>query len=155
MVKRFSFWEEMKRMQEEMDRLFDNFFSFRNKNLLESSSNELVNYKEPSADIWETDKNVMVEVEIPGVDKKDIQVKIDESGIDIKAEKKSEIKQEDKKKGMYRFERSYGGFYRHFSLPSNVNVDDAKAEYKDGLLKIEIPRLKIKEDKKKKLLEIK
>ncbi len=158
---RYTIFDEMRRMQEQMDTMFENFFANdpfmdRNHLLLEGPSTgkkgELVtsSYKQPLSDIYETDKEVIAEVEIPGVDKKDIQVNVDQNGIDIKAE----TKHEDKKKGMYRFERNYSGFYRHFSLPSNVNADKANAEYKDGVLKIIIPKLKIEESKRK-LIDVK
>ena len=91
---------------------------------------------------------------MPGVDKKDIKVNVTKDSIEIKAEKKKEVKEEDKKKGMFRHERSFAGFYRSFALPNNVDADKANAEYKDGVLKITVPKLKI-EEKKKKLLEIK
>ena len=66
---------------------------------------------------------------------------------------KNEVKEEDKKKGMFRLERSFAGFYRSFALPNNVDSDKANAEYKDGVLKITVPKLKV-EEKKKKLLEV-
>ncbi|MEM4260148.1 MAG: Hsp20/alpha crystallin family protein [Candidatus Woesearchaeota archaeon] len=165
MRERYTMWDEIRRMQEQMDTLFNNFFSNdpfmeRNRQLLEYSGagkkGELVtsNYKQPLSDIYETDKEIIVEVEMPGVDKKDIQVFVNNDGIDIKAETKTETKEEDKKRGMYRFERNYSGFYRHFSLPNNADANKANAEYKNGILKINIPKLKIGEQKKK-LIDVK
>jgi len=158
-----SIWDEMRRMQDNMDTLFSNFFSTEpligNEFLLEDGfgkKGDLVssNYKAPISDLYETDKEVVAELDMPGVDKKDIKVNVTNDSIEIKAEKKNELKQEDKKKGMFRLERSFAGFYRSFALPNNVDADKANAEYKDGVLKITVPKLKI-EEKKKKLLEIK
>lgn len=161
MRRRYGIWDEMRRMQEQMDSLFSNFFStepFESDFLLEDKSRgkDLVasNYKAPASDIYETDKEVVAEIDMPGVDKGDIKVNVTEDGIELKAEKKHEVKDEDKKKGMYRFERSYTGFYRNYGLPANVDANKAEAEFKNGVLKIKVPKLKV-EEKKKKLLEIK
>lgn len=165
MKERYTIFDEMRRMQQQMDALFENFFETdpfiaRTHNLLEgpstSKKGELItsSYKQPVSDIYETDKEVIAEIEMPGVDKKDIQVHVDQKGIDIRAETKAEVKHEDKKKGMYRFERNYSGFYRHFSLPNNANAEKANAEYKEGILKITVPKLNIEEHKKK-LIDVK
>lgn len=152
-------WDEMQRMQEQMDSIFENFFRGDpflgyQYSLEEPNSNKqltMSNYKQPLSDIYETDKNIVAEVEMPGVNKKDIKVNVSDQGIDIRAETHAETKKEDKKKGIYRFERNYSGFYRHFNLPNNVNLDKTNAEYKDGILKITVPKLKIEEQKKKML----
>lgn len=162
MKERYTIWDEMRRMQHQMDAMFENFFErggFASRNYLlpiTTNKGELATsaYREPISDIYETEKEVIAEIEVPGVEKKDIQVNVDNTGIDVRAESKSESKQEDKKKGMYSFERNYSGFYRHFSLPSNVNTEKATAEYKDGVLKVVVPKLKIEEPKRK-LLEVK
>ena len=160
---RTSLWDEMRQMQEQMDALFNTFFS-RNPffsgdlNLLEGPKHdrEIItsNYKQPLADIYETEKEVVVDIELPGMKKKDIKVHVTDEGIEVKAEAKNEIKHEDKKKGVYRFERNYSGFCRHISLPSNTDAKKARAEYKDGLLKITVPKTKL-EEQKKKLIEVK
>lgn len=112
------------------------------------------NYRLPVSDIYETDKEIVAEIDLPGVDKKDIKVNVTEGSIEVKAEKKKETKQEGKKKGMFRLERSFAGFYRRFPLPNNVDADKANAEYREGVLKVTVPKLQI-EDKKRKQLEIK
>lgn len=150
-------WDQMRRMQEEMDSVFNNFFRsdpFRSKNLLsgpETKDLALGSFAEPTADIYETDKEVVAEIDVPGVDKKDIEVSVTDDGVEVKAERKDEAKTEEK--GIHRYERSYSGFYRRFSLPGNVDADKAKAEYKNGVLKITVPKTEI-EEKKKKLLPI-
>lgn len=159
MRKNYSILDEMRRMQEHMDLMFGNFFDrdpFFGHNLLENKPRNLIesNYKQPVCDLYENKKELIVEVEIPGVDKKDIKVHVSNDGIEIKAENKIETKNEDKKKGMYNFERNYTGFYRRFSLPNNVNSEKAHAEYKNGILKITVPKLKIEESKKK-LIDVK
>lgn len=171
MRERYTIWDEIRRMQQQMDYIFENFFTsdpfidrmdklYRSNFLLDGpqkqGKGEIVTsqYRQPISDIYETDKEIIVEMEMPGVDKKDIQVSIDQNGIEIKAESKTEIKKEDNKKGMFRFERNYSGFYRHFALPDNVDTNKANAEYKEGILKIVVPKLKI-EQQKKKLIDVK
>jgi len=159
----YSVWDEMRRMQEQMDSLFGSFFgrdSFFDQSplLVEgpvASDKSLVSsaYRQPVSDIYETEKEIIAEVELPGMDKKDIKVNITKDGIDIKAELKSENKYADKKSGLYRFERKYSGFSRYFALPTDVDADKAVAKYENGVLKITVPKLAI-EHQKKKLLEI-
>lgn len=161
-------------MQQQLDSMFENFFTndpfiermdvinkIGGSNFLlegpqKQGKGEIITsqYRQPISDIYETDKEIIAEIEMPGVDKKNIQVHVDQNGIDVKAETKTELKHEDKKKGMYRFERNYSGFYRHFSLPSNVDTEKANAEYKEGILKIVVPKIKI-EQQKKKLIDVK
>ena len=160
----WTIWDEMKRIQGEMDRMFNRFFTatepfgFASTPMLPSSSiTDIVrsNYRQPLSDIWETDKEIIVTVELPGVDKKDIQVNLTSDGLEIRVEKKDEYKEEDKKRGMYRLERSYSGFYRHFTLPKNiVDTEKIKATYKNGVLELRIPKRKV-EEKKVKRIEVK
>jgi len=92
----------------------------------------------PSIDIYEEGDEVVVKAELPGMKKEDLEVQLTDDSITISGEKKKEEKVE--RKGYYRHERSYGSFARSFSLPSEVNTDDAKAEFKDGVLEIRVPK---------------
>ena len=142
--------------------LFRNFFAeepfWSNKPLFPplSPSKELalMNYIEPLSDIIETDKEIKAKMEIPGVKKEDIKINATEDGVEVKCEKSGEIEEEDKKKGRYRLERTYSGFYRFFSLPENANVDKIEADYRDGILELLIPKTK-KESKKEKEIKVK
>ncbi|MDD3263782.1 MAG: Hsp20/alpha crystallin family protein [Candidatus Nanoarchaeia archaeon] len=164
-MNRYTIWDEIQKMQEQMDMMFDHFFekdpwNFGNKNLLSDFKNnkngELIesNYKKPISDIYETENEFIIEVEIPGIEKKDIKIDLNNNSIDIKAESKNEYKTKENKKGFCKIERNYTGFYRHFSLPENIDIDKSSAEYKEGLLKITIPKTLL-ETTKRKLLEIK
>src|SRR5213592_5260735 len=92
----------------------------------------------PQVDVTETDKEVKVCAEIPGVDAKDIDVSVENGTLTIKGEKKYE--QEEKEKGQYRMERSYGSFERAIELPAEVDESKAKAEFKKGVLRLTLPK---------------
>ena len=103
----------------------------------------------PSIDIYEEGDDVVVKAELPGMKKEDLEVHVTDDSITVSGEKKKEEKVE--RKGYYRHERSYGSFARSFSLPSEVRTDDAKAEFKDGVLEIRIPKTEEAKKRVKKL----
>ena len=125
-------FEEMKKFRKDMDKVFNDFGKI--------SLPKGLKLREPLVDVVDKKNKIVVTAEIPGVDKKDVKVKIEESRIEIKAEKKKEIKV--KKKDFFRQERSYSGFYKMISLPSRVNPKKAKKTFKNGLLKIELLKKK-------------
>lgn len=92
----------------------------------------------PSVDISETADSYEVRAELPGVPQDDIQVSVKENHLTIKGEKRQE--QVDDGKNYRRVERTYGTFQRAFTLPPTVNAEDIKAEFKDGVLTLEIPK---------------
>lgn len=92
----------------------------------------------PSVDIFEDKENVFVKAEIPGVKKEELEVNVTEDSVVLSGEKKKEEKVEEK--DYYRYERSYGSFHRTLPLPTEVQSDKAKAQFKDGVLKITIPK---------------
>jgi HSP20 family protein len=92
----------------------------------------------PPVDIYETDNDIVVKAELPGVDPKDVEVKVEDNTLYLKGERKFE--KEVKNENYHRVERSYGSFARSFSLPNSINTDKVKAEYKDGLLTLTLPK---------------
>ncbi|MEM4158961.1 MAG: Hsp20/alpha crystallin family protein, partial [Candidatus Anstonellaceae archaeon] len=108
-----------------------------------------VRYLKAFTDVYETDKDLVAQFDIPGVNKNDIDIKITENNLTVKVEKKAQ--KEEKGKDFYFLERNYAGFYRCIGLPPYLKTDQAKAEYKDGVLTITIP----KDEKKIKEKEIK
>ena len=133
-------FEDMKHLQKEMEHTFRDFF----KKPVSIGKKELV--REPLADITETKNEVIAKIELPGVEKKDINLKITENMLAVKAEKKTE--KEEKQKKFYRCERSYQSFQRAFSLPARVNPAKAMSELKNGILKVIIPKAKPAIEKK-------
>jgi len=94
----------------------------------------------PRVDVYETDKEVVAEFELPGVDPKDIDVEVRNDMVRVEA--KTEEKKEEKKKGYYRKELSRGYYKRVVPLPVNVQEDKAEASYENGVLKVIIPKVK-------------
>ena len=102
----------------------------------------------PVVDIDETKDGFVVKVELPGVDKDDVSVNIENGVLTIRGEKKVEI--EDKKR--HRVECSYGSFIRSFTLPQSVKAEEIEAEYKNGILNLTIPK---SEEAKPKQIDVK
>lgn len=103
----------------------------------------------PLVNIQESKDGYHVEAEIPGVDKKDVEVNIKDDYLVIKGEKKSF---NEEKKGQYhRIERSHGSFYRTIALPSDIDKEKINAELKDGILKIDIVKSHTKAEAEKKI----
>lgn len=100
----------------------------------------------PEVDIKETEKDVTLNVDLPGMKLEEIDVSVDEGQLVIKGERKLEKKEEEK--DYIRIERSYGSFYRSFNIGVPVLEDQIKASYKDGVLEIVLPKAEAKKPKK-------
>src|SRR6266567_90639 len=94
--------------------------------------------RDPFGYLRNQDKEIKVSAEIPGVEPKDIDVSVEDGILTIKGEKKYE--REEKEKGQYRMERSYGSFERTIELPAEVDESKAKAEFKKGVLRLTLPK---------------
>jgi len=92
----------------------------------------------PAVDLYEKDDYFVIKAELPGVDKKDIAIDLKDRVLTLSGERSYE--NEVKEDSYYRRERSYGKFQRAFTLPADVDSDKIKAEFKDGLLQIEVPK---------------
>lgn len=103
----------------------------------------------PPVNIYETENDIVLKAELPGVDPKDVEIRIEDNTLYLKGERKFE--QEVKEQNYHRVERSYGSFARSFSLPNSIMADKVKAEYKDGLLRLTMPK---REEAKPKTIKI-
>ncbi|MGO8822173.1 MAG: Hsp20/alpha crystallin family protein [Desulfomonilaceae bacterium] len=92
----------------------------------------------PALDISETDEDIIVKVELPGVDPKGIEVNLAGTTLTVKGEKKEE--REENTESMHRIERSYGSFLRSITLPCEVNEEKTEATFKDGVLNLKLPK---------------
>ncbi len=128
---------EMERIRREFDRLLEEL-------LPREEAGERI--FAPTVDVYETDKEVVVKVELPGVKKEDIEVSIRDNALHIRGEKKEE--KEEKTETYHRLERVYGRFERVVPLPTEVKVDTAKAEFKDGVLEIRIAKAESAKERK-------
>ena len=128
-------------LHQEMDKLFENTFRgfgfspFRSELFKPLTTSGLL---KPQVDIGANDKEYTITVEVPGVSEKDVQVEVANNIMTIKGEKKQE--KEEKDKDFYRIERSYGSFQRVLSLPDDADQADIKATFKNGILKVKMPR---------------
>ena len=100
-------------------------------------------------DVYEDKENLIVKADLPGLKQEEIDVKVEDDILTIKGEKRQEAQK--KEKDYYRFERAYGSFYRLVALPKYVDASKTKANYKDGVLELVIPKT---EEAKKKQLKI-
>ena len=120
----------MRRFSEEMDRLFGDFgFGTFGIDRFDSWS--------PQVEVFERNNQLVVRTDLPGMTKEDISVDITDDSLVIRGERRSE--REEDEPGYYRSERSYGTFYRQIPLPRGVNVENATAEFRNGVLEISMP----------------
>lgn len=92
----------------------------------------------PAVDIAETDEALSLYAELPGLTKEDVEITLEDNVLAIKGERKFE--REETKENFHRIERAYGTFHRSFHLPSNVRSDQVEASFRDGVLRIDIPK---------------
>lgn len=122
--------------------LFDGFFEDWNLPTIFGDGKEWV----PAFDITENEKEYVVTAEIPGIDPKDLEVTLTEGILTVKGEKKHE--EEKKEENYHRVERRYGSFSRSFRIPGKMMDDKVDANYKDGILKLTLPKAEPSEAKK-------
>ena len=126
-------FRDMVTLREKMNRMFEDVFSGR------PEDRELqAGTWTPSVDIFETENELVLTAEIPGIDEKDVEIKVEDNTLSIKGERKFE--KETKEENFHRIERSYGSFYRAFTLPSSVDSERIQAEQENGVLKISMPK---------------
>lgn len=129
-------WEPMR----DLENMFDRYT--RSMGLPASGVQELMTTADwtPRVDISETDNAFSIQAEIPGIRKEDVKVNLEEGVLSIQGERKEE--KEEKGKRFHRIERSYGSFYRSFTLPENIDKAKIKATFHDGMLQLQIPKTK-------------
>jgi len=117
-----------------VSRLFENFFGD------ELFPSEDVSNRAwmPAVNIRETEAAFLIEAELPGLTKKDVEITLENNLLKLSGERRFE--KDTKEENYHRVERSYGSFLRTFSLPSQVDSDGVKATFKDGVLTVEVPK---------------
>ena len=125
-------------MRAEMERLFDSYLGHGLGRLPGLSREGWGGFTSPSTDLKETDKEFLVEAELPGMDENDVSVTLTNGVLTIRGEKKSE--REEKKENYRLMERSYGSFHRSFQLGDAVDPDNVKASFEKGVLRVALPK---------------
>mgnify|MGYP005848644925 CR=1 FL=1 len=130
-------FEEMRRMQYNMSRMFNEMPELFESSEMLSPTAETAQV--PYVDVLDRDKEIVVTADLPGVDKKDIQINVRNNVLEISAEKKME--KESKEEGYLRRERGYNRFYRAIRLPTGVDESQARANFNNGVLEITLPKI--------------
>ncbi len=126
---------ELKKLNDSINQLFDeNYLTESEK----GSGLSLTSWS-PSTDIYETKDEYVFKIEVPGMNKDDVKVEFTEDTLTIKGERKED--KEIKKENYHRIERFFGSFQRSFTLPKNIDEKKIKAELKDGILELRVPKV--------------
>ena len=130
-ITRFDRFRGLDTLQGQLNRLFG-------ANLPVRSDNSAMTAWAPAVDIYETENELVLKADLPDMNEKDLDVRVENNMLTITGERKFEekVKEED----YLRVERTYGSFSRSFGLPNTVNTEAIKAEYKNGVLRVELPK---------------
>lgn len=139
-------FRDLTTLRQRMDKLFDDFFTEK-----EEGKEMISGTWSPNVDIHEIENALVLTAEIPGIEEKDIEISIGGNTLTLKGQREAE--KETKKEDFHRIERSYGSFYRSFTLPNYVDQDKIKAEHDKGLLRITMPKKPELKPKKVKILK--
>lgn len=152
-------WQPFESLRQEIDRLFDDFgrgfWRPFGRSLLAAEPlfrRELTLPTMPAVDVVENEKAYELTAELPGMDEKNIEVKVVNGNLTIKGEKQEE--KEEKKKDYYLHERNFGSFERSFGIPEGVDADKIEASFKKGVLTVMLPK-KAEAQKPAKKIEVK
>lgn len=130
-ITRWDPFHNLSTLQEQVNRLFENSFpSQGDKSALTTWA--------PAVDIYETENELVLKADLPDINEKDLDVRVENNMLTIHGERKFEEKV--KEENYLRVERSYGSFSRSFSLPNTISTESIKAEYKNGTLTVEMPK---------------
>lgn len=142
---RYDPFRDLRTLQEEVNRLFSNNLThaFGEEGIGRGSWN-------PNVDIYENKEQIVLEAELPGMKREDFDLTIENNVITLRGQRQFEKK--DESDNYHRVERAYGSFTRSFTLPNTVTVEGANAEYKNGVLRVTLPK---REETKARRIEIK
>ncbi|HWR16929.1 MAG TPA: Hsp20/alpha crystallin family protein [Terriglobales bacterium] len=132
MITRWDPFRELAQLQDRVNRLFQETGVGGREEGISTASFV------PPVDIYETEQNIVLKMEVPGVEQKDLDIRIENNTITVRGERKFE--KEVKEENFHRVERRYGSFQRSFSLPNTVNTEQVSADYDNGVLKITLAK---------------
>lgn len=143
-------WRPFEALRRQLDRFFDEAPLQRRSGEMEPFERFMGNWQgTPPVDFVERDNDYELTAELPGLDHKDVEVKIANGALVIHGEKKME--REEKKEGAYFTERRYGSFRRSFRLPENVDAENVAASFEKGVLKVTLPKSAVARTEEKKI----
>ena len=125
-------FREFNTLQDRMNRLFQQSYGDGREEALTTSTFA------PAVDVYEDEHNITLKIEVPGIEEKDIDVRIENNTLTVHGERKFE--KEEKEENYRRVERQYGSFTRSFTLPNTVNAESVTANYDKGVLKIKLAK---------------
>ena len=132
-ITRWDPFREFSTLQDRMNRLFRESFGPEGQEESLTTSTFA-----PPVDVYEDEHNVTLKIEVPGIDEKDVDVRIENNVLTVHGERK--LEKEEKEENFRRVERRYGGFTRTFTLPTTVDAEKVTANYDKGVLKIGLPK---------------
>jgi len=132
-IARWDPFREFSTLQDRMNRLFRESYGPEGRDESLTTSQFA-----PPVDVYEDEHNVVLKVEVPGIDEKDIDVRVENNVLTVHGERK--VEKEEKEENFRRVERQYGSFTRTFTLPSTVDAEKIQADYDKGILKIVLPK---------------
>lgn len=132
MLTRWDPFRELSTIQDRMNRLFQDAYAPNREEGLSTAAFA------PPADVYEDENHLTLKLEVPGIEEKDLDIRVENNTLIIKGERKFE--KEEKEENFRRMERQYGTFVRSFGLPSTVDSDNIHANYDKGVLTIAMPK---------------
>lgn len=147
-------WQPFESLKRQVDRLFedfeDGFWGTPNRrSIFDFAPLSRLEGREPAVDVAEKDKEFEITAEMPGMEEKDIEVKLANGGLSIRGEKKEA--KEEKQKNYHVSERRYGAFERYFTLPDGVDAEKISAAFKNGVLTVTLPKTAEAQKQEKKI----
>ena len=145
----------MRQMMEDMDRLFGSWQEPRTQGLHRANqrggqqTSSLRNLWAPQVEVFERNNNIVVRAELPGLNKDDVDVEVEDDALIIRGERHNDV--DDEREGYYRSERSYGSFYRAIPLPEGVDPNACNATFTDGVLEVTLPKPTPQQSKARKI----
>ena len=124
-------YRELSALQNRLGRLYEAQYGSREESL---TTGAFV----PAVDVYEDEHSIQLKLEVPGIDEKDLDIKVENNVLSVSGERK--LEREEKEENFHRVERRYGSFTRSFTLPSTVSTDDIQADYDHGVLKVRLAK---------------
>jgi len=128
-ITRFDPFRDLFALQNRMNSIFQNYSPGQGENDALASASFI-----PPVDIYENEHEVVLKLEVPGINKDDLDIRVENNTLTVRGERKFE--KEEKEENFHRVERRYGSFYRSFTLPGTVDTEHLKADYENGVLRL-------------------